>query len=176
MTYNGRKIYYKDATTIAYHAMKRSVNFIPISQSYSFMVGSPGQTIDVSWGTTLYIGNQQKQDVWQKLAGVASHVIEPQIVQKMVHRIFVDGQTVRIGDLEFTREGYSRSKTFGGREHVPWSDPIYIPKFGAGNVTVWKNKAGKGVAFATIPMSSPNAVVLPEFIQACVNVLTNAKR
>lgn len=176
VTYNGRKIYYKDATTIAYHAMKRSVNFIPISQSYSFMVGSPGQSIDVSWGTTLYIGNQQKQDVWQKLAGVASHVIEPQIVQKMIHRIFADGQTVRIGDLEFTREGYSRSKTFGGREHVPWSDPIYIPKFGAGNVTVWRNKGGKGVSFATIPMSTPNAVVLPEFFQACVNVQTDAKR
>ncbi len=176
VTYGGRKIYYKDATTVSYHAMRRSVNLVPISQTYSFMVGSADQTISVSWGTTLYIGNEKKQDVWQRLAGIASHVIEPQIVEKMVRRIFVDGGTVHIGDLEFTREGYSRSKLFGRREHVPWTDTIYVPKFGSGNVTVWKNKDGKGVSFAIIPMSTPNAVVLPELIKACVNALSNAKR
>jgi hypothetical protein len=176
VTYNGRKIFYKDATSMSYHATRRSVNLVPVSQTYNFMVGSSEQTIDISWGTTLFIGNDKKQDVWQKLAGIASHVIEPQIVDKLVRRIFADGQTVRIGDIEFTREGYSKSKLFGGRDHVPWSDPIYVPKFGSGNVTVWKNKNGKGVSLATISMSTPNAVVLPELIKACVNVLTNAKR
>ena len=174
--YDRRKIYYKDATRLAYHAMRRSVNLVPISQSYSFMVGSADQTIDISWGTSLYIGNDKKQEVWQKLAGIASHVIVPQIVEKLVRRIFVNGETVQIGDIQFTREGYSRGKLFGSREHVPWTDPIYIPKFGAGNVTVWKNKNGKGVSFAAVPMSTANAVVLPELVQACVNVLTNAKR
>ena len=176
VTYDGRKIYYKDATRISYHAMRQSVNFIPISQSYSFMVGSADQTIDISWSTTLYIGNAKKQDVWQRVAGIASHVIEPQIVENMVRRIFVDGEPVRIGGLEFTREGYSRSKTFGGREHVSWGDTIYVPKFASGKVTVWKDKNGKGVSFATVPMSTANAVVLPELIKACVNMLTNAKR
>ena len=176
VTYDRRKIYYKDATRVAYHAMRRSVNLVPISQSYSFMVGSADQTIDVSWGTTLYIGNEKKQDVWQKLAGIASHVIQPQIVEKIVRRIFVNGEAVHIGDIEFTRQGYSRGKLFGGREHVSWTDPIYVPQFCAGNVTVWKNKNGKGVSFATVPMSTPNAVVLPELIKACVNVLTNARR
>jgi len=156
--------------------MRRSVNLVPISQSYSFMVGSADQTIDVSWGTTLYIGSEKKQDVWQKLAGIASHVIQPKIVEKIVRRIFVNGEAVHIGDIEFTRKGYSRGKLFGGREHVPWTDTIYVPAFGAGNVTVWKNKNGKGVSFATVPMSTPNAVVLPELIRACVNVLTNARR
>ena len=176
VTYDRRKIYYKDATRLAYHAMRRSVNLIPISQSYSFMVGSADQTIDISWGTTLYIGNDKKQDVWQKLAGIASHVIQPQIIEKIVRRIFVNGEAVRIGDIEFTQEGYSRGKMFGGREHVPWSDPIFVPQFGAGNVTVWKNKNGKGVSFATVPMSTPNAVVLPDLVKACVNVVTNGRR
>ena len=142
----------------------------------SFMVGSDDHTIDISWGTTLYIGNNKKQDVWQKLAGIGAHVILPQIVKKMVRRIFVNGETVRVGAIEFTREGYSRGKLFGGREHVPWTDTIYVPQFGAGNVTVWKNKNGKGVSFATVPMSTPNAVVLPDLIKACVNVATDAKR
>lgn len=174
--YNRRKIYYKDATRLAYHAMRRSVNLVPISQSYSFMVGSADQTIDISWGISLYIGNDNKQEVWQKLAGIASHVIVPQIVEKLVRRIFVDGETVQIGNIQFTREGYSRGKLFGSREHVLWTDSIYVQKFGAGNVTVWKNKNGKGVSFAAIPMFTANAVVLPKLVQACVNVLTNAKR
>lgn len=176
VTYDGRKIYYKDATRVAYHARRQSVNLVPISQSYSFMVGSADETIDISWGTTLYIGNEKKQDVWQKLAGIASHVIEPQIVEKLVRRIFANGETVHIGDIEFTRDGYSRTKMLGGREHVPWTDTIYVPKFNSGNVTVWKNKNGKGVSFATVPMSTPNAVVLPELIKACVNVVTNETR
>jgi hypothetical protein len=156
--------------------MRRSVNLVPISQSYSFMVGLDDQTIDISWGTTLYIGNDKKQEVWQKLAGIASHVILPQIVEKMVRRIFANGEAVRVGDIQFTWEGYSRGKLFGGGEHVPWTDTIYMPQFGAGNVTVWKNKNGKGVSFATVPISTPNAVVLPDLIKACVNVVTNAKR
>ncbi len=176
VTYDRRKIYYKDATRMAYHAMRRSVNLVPISQSYSFMVGSADQTIDISWGTTLYIDNDKKQDVWQRLAGIASHVIQPPIVEKMVRRIFINGEAVHIGEIEFTREGYSRGKLFGGREKVLWTNTIYVPQFGAGSVTVWKNKNGKGVSFATVPMSTPNAVVLPELIRACVNMLTNAKR
>jgi hypothetical protein len=175
VTYEQRKIYYKNATRVAYHATRRSVNLIPVSQSYSFMVGSADQTIDISWGTTLFIGNGKKQDVWQKLAGIASHAIEPQIVEKLVRHISL-GNTINIGGIEFTREGYSRRKPFGGREQVPWTDPIYVPKFAAGNVTVWKNEKGKGVPFATVPMSTPNAVVLPELVKACVNELTNAKR
>ena len=118
VTYGGRKIYYKDATTVLYHAMRRSVNTVPIP-TYSFMVGSADQTISVSWGTTLYIGNEKKQDVWQRLAGIASHVIEPQIVEKMVRRIFVDGGTVHIGDLEFTREGYRDPGCSGGGNTFP---------------------------------------------------------
>lgn len=176
VTYDGRKIYYKDATTVAYHAMRRSVNFVPVSQTYSFMVGSQNETINISWGGTLFIGNEKKQDAWQKLAGIASHVIEPAVVEKIVRRIFANGETVRIGDIEFTREGYSRSKMFGGREQVSWNDTIYVPKFASGNVTVWKDKNGKGVSFATVPMSTPNAVVLPELIKACLSVLTNARQ
>ena len=175
VTYNRRKIYYRDATRMAYHAIRQSVNLVPISQSYSFMVGSADQSIDISWGTTLYINNEKKQEIWQRLASIASHVIQPQIVEKMVRRI-VNGETVRIGSIEFNQQGYSRSKLFGGREQVPWTDTIYVPKFGAGDVTVWKDKNGKGVSFATVPMSTPNAVVLPELVKACVNMLTNAKR
>lgn len=176
VTYDGRKIFYKDATAISYYAISRSMNLVPYSQSYSYMIGSENQTISLSFGTTLYIGNKKKKDAWGQLAGISQSIIGPYIVEKLVRRIFADGDTVRIGDLEFTREGYSRGKIWGGRDHVSWKDPIYIPKFGGGNVTVWKDKGGKGVSFDTLAMSVPNAVVLPELVQGCLNVLSNAKR
>jgi hypothetical protein len=97
-------------------------------------------------------------------------VIQPRIVEKMVHRIFVNGEGVHIGDIELTQQGYSCSKLFGGREYVHWTDPIYVPQFSAGNVIVYKIKNGKGVSVAnllpisTLSMSSPNAVILPDLI------------
>jgi hypothetical protein len=177
VTYDGRTIYYKDASTISYHAISQSINLVPISQSYSYMVASPSETIKVSFGTTLYIGNQKKKDVWAQLAGISQHVIEPHIVEKLVRSIFANGETVRIGRVEFTREGYSRSKLFGGREAVSWHDKIFIPQFASGSVTLWKNKDGKAASFETISMDTPNAVVLPELVKACHAVATShAKR
>lgn len=175
MTYNGQEIYYKDATSLAYHATRQSISFVPMFQTYSFMVGTPEQSINTSWGTTLYINNEKKQDVWQRLASIAAHIVEPHIVEKLVRHIFEEGKSIQIGELEFTRQGYSRSRSFSGREIVPWDDKIFVPDFDAGNVTVWKNKDGKGVLFASIPMSKPNAVVLPELVKACVNEYANER-
>jgi hypothetical protein len=175
MIYEDHKIFYKDAAWISYHAVKSSINFIPTSQTYSFIVGSADQTINLTWGTAFYIGNEKKQDAWQKLAGISSHVIQPKIVEKMVDRIFGKSDSVHIGDIELSHKGYSRGKIFGGRDHVSWTERIYTPKFSAGNVILWRDKNGKGVSFATVPMSTLNAVVLPELVTACAKVVANAK-
>jgi hypothetical protein len=173
VTYNGRTIYYKDASRISYHAISQSINLVPVSQSYSYMVSSPTETIEVSFGTTLYIGNKKKKDVWAQLAGVSQHVIEPQIVKKFVHRIFAVGETVAIGGVEFNRDGYSHSKLFGGRETVSWRDKIFIPQFASGSVTLWKNKDGKAASFKSLSTKTPNAVVLPELVKACHALATS---
>jgi predicted transcriptional regulator len=173
--YNGRTLMYKDADVISYQAVGRSVNLVPISQSYSYRIGAKGETIDISFGTSLYIGNKKKQDVWAQLIHVSKHLIEPTIVQKLLRSVFEDGRIVKIGGLEITREGYSRGKLFGGREYVSWQDVIYIPKLSSGNVIVWKDKGGKGVVFDTISMSIPNAVILPELLPAAKQAGLNAR-
>ena len=173
--YNGRTLMYKEADVISYQAVGRSVNLIPISQSYSYRVGAKGETIDISFGTSLYIGNKKKQDVWAQLIHVSKHLIEPTIVQKLLRSVFQDGRSIKIGSLEITREGYSRGKLFGGREYVSWQDVIYIPKLSSGNVIVWKDKGGKGVVFDTISMSIPNAVILPELLPAAKQAGLNAR-
>ncbi len=173
LEYNNKRIFYKDATAVSYHAMNQSINFIPVSQSFSFMVASEKEKISFSFGTTLHIGKKAKQDVWGKLIGLSGGLIEPHIVKRYVDKIFDRGESVKIGNVEFSKDGYSKTRTklFGGKETetVLWTDTIYIPKFDSGQVVLWKDKNGSGVLFEQIAMSVDNAVVLPELVQACVN-------
>jgi hypothetical protein len=164
-----RKIYYKDVTKISYSALMHSINFVPGLQQYKFMVGSADQKIDVNIATTLYIGNAARKDIWQKLVGIALNVIQPRIVEKLTRRIFVDGEAARIDDIEFTREGYSRGKLFGGREQILWADASFVPTLDAGNVFIWGDKnSNPKVHFYKISVDEPNAVVVPELMKACV--------
>lgn len=176
LAYGSRKIFYKEATSISYQAVNSSVNLIPISQSYSYMVASNNERIEFSFGTTLYIGNQKKREVWAKLAGISQHIIEPHIVESLVKRIFGGGEKVSIGGIIFSREGYSRSKMFGGQETVTWTGTVYIPVLSSGNVVLWKATNGKSSTFATLPMSTPNAVILPELVKACVGTAQSHAR
>ena len=173
LEYNNKRIFYKDASSISYHAQSQSINFIPISQSFSFMVASPTETISFSFGTTLHIGKKAKQEVWGKLIGLSEGLIEPHIIKRMVDQIFDRGEPVTIGGVEFSKQGYSRTKTKffgkGEKETVCWTDTIYIPKFDSGMVVLWKDKDGSGQQFTTVAMSTPNAVVIPALVQACIN-------
>jgi len=165
-----RKIFYRDATKIYYYALRVTTNFIFISHSYDFKVGSADQEIDVSMSSEFNIGNAKRKEIWQKLVGIASQVIQPRVVENLLRRIFVNGEAVRIQDLELTREGYSRGKLFGGREQVLWTDAKFAPKFHVGNVIIWGDKHSKtDEYFHKIPMDTPNAVVVPELMKACVN-------
>lgn len=171
LEYNNTRIFYKDATGISYHAMNQSINLIPISQSFSYMVQSDKEKISFSFGTTLHIGKKAKQEVWGKLIGLSEGLIEPHIVKKIVDQIFNRGESWTVGGVEFSKQGYSRTKTKlfgkGEKETVYWSDTIYIPKFSQGQVILWKDKDGKSQPFATIPMSTTNSVILPALVQAC---------
>ena len=164
LEYNNKRIFYKDAASISFHGVNQSISLIPISQSFSFMVASANEKISFSFGSALHIGKKKKQETWAKLVGISMHLIQPIIVQKLVDRIFDRDETVNIGGVEFTKEGYSRSKFFGGKETVLWTGKIFIPKLDSGNVIVWKDT---GKQFTTVEMSVPNAVVMPELVQAC---------
>ena len=168
-----RKIYYKDATKISYSAVMHTTNFIPDSQDYKFMVGSADQEIRVEMSSTLYIGNEKRKDLRQQLVAIALHVIQPRIIENLMRRIFVNGEAVRIDDIELTREGYSRGKLFnlfGGREQVLWADAKTVPTtLRAGKVIILGGRYTKTEGFWEIPLDIPNAVVLPELMKACVN-------
>lgn len=167
-----RKIFYRDAASIYYYALRVTTNFLFVSNSYDFKIGSADQQIDVSMNSELNIGNEKRKEIWQRLVGIASQVIQPRVVDNLLRRIFVNGETVSIGGLEFTREGYALGKfLFWGRQQVLWTEANFAPKFHNGNVIIWGGKdSNPNVRFHTISIqNTPNAVVVPELMQACVH-------
>jgi len=173
--YKNKKIFYKDATGISFDstATSHSINGMPTGTTYAYRVSiiSEKETISLSFSASRD-ESKEKED-WSKLVNWTIGLIEPLVVKRIVDQIFFRGENVKIGDVEFSKQGYSKMKfkLFGENEKrmVNWSDTIYIPKLHQGQVILWKNKDGKSEEFAKIPMSNPNAVLLPELVQACYN-------
>ncbi len=163
-----RTIAYKDAARVWYHAVNQSINFVPTAQRYSFPVASAEQRIWLNFGTTLYIGNKKRMDAWTRLIAISQRMIEPLAVQKCLNAIFVSGNTLRIGGVALDRSGFTKTKMFGGRVTIPWSEVAYIPSYSRGAVVCWGKKNDKAYALGTVPMSTPNSVVLPSLFQACI--------
>lgn len=171
--YNDIRIYFKDAVSISFDstATTSSVYGVPVSTSYAYRWSVRSEKEDISLSFSASRDESKEKDIWTKLVGFASNIIMPLIVKKIVDQIFNRGETIEIGDLEFTKQGYSKMKfkLFGKNEKLMtyWSDTIYVPKLYQGSVILWKDKDGKSEQFATIAMSTPNAVLLPELVQAC---------
>ncbi|MFA5119480.1 MAG: hypothetical protein WC695_11645 [Candidatus Omnitrophota bacterium] len=171
--YNKKKIFFKDATSYSFDstATSHSLYGIPTGTSYvyNWSVISEKETISVSL-TASKDESKAKED-WVKLVSLSAGIIEPFIVKKVVEQIFDRGETVKFGEVEFTKKGYSKMKFKLFKENeklmVYWSDTIYIPKMYQGQVILWEDKNGESSQFASIPMSTPNAVILPALVQAC---------
>ncbi|MBP6944499.1 hypothetical protein KBD61_01375 [Patescibacteria group bacterium] len=180
--WGGKKVSYKDVTAIAYHSTRHSttVYSVSVSTTYTYeteiVIGDDRVKFSLSAGSD----ESHEKETWAKLAGLLSHLIEPILIRKFVERIFDRGETVKIGYVDFTKDGYSytRTKFFGGKvvESVPWDKDIYTPKFDSGEVILFKHdaKKDKGVQFASVSMSNDNAVIIPELVKTCLQtVLSN---
>lgn len=171
--FKNRKIFYKDVTGVSYRAVNHSINMIPTSQNYDFSIETATDSMPFSFSSTLYIGNKNIKDTWTKLIGISKAIIEPVIIKKLIDRIFIRGETINIGEIEFSKEGYSKKKfrffREAEKETVHWNESIYTPQYSSGNVVLFKEKDGKGRQWATMSMDVTNSVILPEFINECYN-------
>jgi hypothetical protein len=165
--FKSKSIAYQDVEKISFHALHQSVNLIPVSQSYNFMIASDRTKISFSIGTSLHVGRKSKQEAWARVVTVAMQVLAPVIVKKLIGRIFNQYQPVKIGGVTFSRDGYSKTTLFGGAKTVSWGEKIYTPTMERGAVTLFQEKGGRGRPFATIKASEPNAVLIPDLVQAC---------
>jgi len=171
--YNNKRIFYKDVSSISFDstATTSRVYGVAVSTSYAYRISIVSEKETISISLSASSEESKAKDNWAKLVGLTSSLIAPLIVKRMIDQIFNRGESVKIGEIEFSKQGYSRMKFrfFKEKEKliVYWTDTIYIPKFHQGQVILWEDKDGKSQQFTTMPMSTPNAVILPELIQAC---------
>ncbi len=176
LTYGGKTLYYKDITGIAFQARYVSRNFYPVSQSYRYRVRTDSDKVAFTFRTMFFFWNRSRKEAFSKLAGMSQQLIYPAIIEKLLVRIFQNGETIRIGYLYIDAGGYFIKKLLGGTIKVGWNEDIYIPKFFDGKVTVWRPKKGKGVRLARISMLETNAVLLPALIDACCSAARKHSR
>lgn len=173
LEYNNKRFFYKDVDSIAFHstATKHSVYYIPTGTTYdySFSLISGQENISISLNASK--DESENKEKWVQLISLASAMIQPLIIKKTIDKIFNRGEEVKIGDVIFTKKGYYRIKwkMFGENEKlwVYWSDTIYIPKMFQGEVILWEEKEGKSTQFTSVSMSTPNAIIIPDLVQAC---------
>jgi len=173
LEYNNKRFFYKDVDSIAFHstATKHSVYYIPTGTTYdySFSLNSGQENISISLNASK--DESENKEKWVQLISLASAMIQPLIIKKTIDKIFNRGEEVKIGDVIFTKKGYYRIKwkIFGENQKlwVYWSDTIYIPKMFQGEVILWEEKEGKSTQFTSVPMSTPNAIIIPDLVQAC---------
>lgn len=171
--FEGKRMYFKDVVSVSYDstATSQSVYGVKVSTTYAYRWSVVSDQENISISLTASKDQSEAQEAWAKLIGLSSNFLEPLIVNKYVDQIFKKGETIRFGEIDFSKEGYSimKFKFFSKNERivVSWTDTIYIPKLHQGSVILWQEKNGESKQFATVPMSSPNAVVLPALVQAC---------
>jgi hypothetical protein len=171
--YKNKKIKYADATKVAWHSTRNSTYGVPSGQTYNFLVGSDTETISVNYSAT-FRGGDKHNETFGKIIGLTEGLIQPVIIKKFIDKIFVRGETVTIGSLLLDKVGYHRKKFFGGLESVSWPEVEYKPKLEQGEVfTFTKNKNGEAKYFVQIPMSTSNAIVIPDLVIECINQYNN---
>lgn len=154
IVYGDSKIKYKDILEVSFHGVRQD-----FSSTYYFTVSSSNDYIKIS------LSNEEK---WQQIIAAATNVIFPEIIDRKVKKIFKEGKVIEIGKILFDKDGYTRNKFFGGQETVSWDGPIYEPRFDQGQLILFKDDNGRIRSFAGLPMESPNVVVIPYLIVACI--------
>lgn len=110
--YNSKRIFYKDVSSISFDstATTSSVSGIAVSTSYAYRISIISEEKTISISLSANREESKAKDNWAKLVGLTSNLILPLIVEKMVDQIFHHGKTVKIGEIEFSKQGYSKMK------------------------------------------------------------------
>lgn len=165
--FKSKTIPYKDAISICYQATKISINLIPTTQEYTYKLKSDSDKLSFRFSTALFIRNKKVQEAYMKLIYLSQQLIEPLLVQKLLHEVFYNNKNIRIGNVTINKQGYSIERFIREPQHVSWSERIYKPEFHQGTVILFKDKNGEASRIGDVSMDTDNAVLLPELIVRC---------
>jgi hypothetical protein len=151
--YKRKKIYYKDAISVALYND---------GDDYTFLINSYKDKMKIKFTIVENIN---------KVYAHMQNIIEPILVEKLVKLIFEEDTAISIGSINFDKNGYHSSKMFRVKS-VLWTDPINRPTINAGTVTLheFSEHTVDGdlyKEFTTIPMKNLNAIIIPELVESC---------
>ncbi|HNZ28531.1 MAG TPA: hypothetical protein PKJ42_00930 [Candidatus Goldiibacteriota bacterium] len=173
LVYKEKTYYYSNLTSIYYRSEKMTVNFIPVLYSFYAGLRFGKEKIDIIFTAPFYIGAKKKEAVFFKLVTLLGEYVMPLLISNILRDIFENGKSAAIGNITFTKDGYSKKKLFGGTDSVMWAEQVYLPVPHEGYIYVYKDKNGKAKVFKTLRMSTTNAVLLPELVQQAYNRFHN---
>ena len=150
--YNSKKIFYQDVI---------SIGMVQNENDYVFLLNSHNDKMKI------------KVPSWDSISGIYSHMspaVDHIIVKKLVKLIFDDDLIISIGKINFDKNGYHTSKLFRNKS-VSWEDKLKRPELGPGYAILWQIKGYEVVAsvFEEVELKHLNAIVIPEFAEACYN-------
>jgi len=166
MSCEGTTINYDDIEGISCKQIYHSLNLVPTHQEFSFTFHGSDKNIHLSFGTTLHIGAKSRKEIFFKLYALSKQILSPIIVSKLAKRILDEGETINIGGVNFNKHGYYKKKFFGGEEWVHWTENIGEPSIESGSIVLYKSATDKYKHFASIPLQTMNALVVPDLVVA----------
>jgi len=163
----GIKLLYNNLRSISYSHTKTSVNFIPTYTTYTYALKSQAEKISYTFQAPLLIGNKHCKEVFSKLIYISKQIIEPLLINKYVASIFQGNEPINIGGVEFSRKGMLIKNLMRDDVEILWSDKIYTPEIHEGTVIIYKEINGEGKIILNVVLSSDNAPIIPELVNAC---------
>jgi hypothetical protein len=147
--YKQKKIYYKDAISIALYND---------GEDYTFLINSHKDKMKIK-----FTNHENINKVYAHM----QNVIDPVIVEKLVKLIFEEDTTISIGSVNFDKNGYHSSKMFRAKS-VLWTEQIHPPLLDGGNVILYKvSKPTVALEFAIVPIKNLNGIIIPELVESC---------
>ena len=166
--YDGQTMQYAEIQSVSYYSVKHSINFAPTVQVFTFAGRSVTRTISFDFEVNRIFPKARLKNAFNEIVRISKTLIEPAIVRRLANEV-LNGGSLYFGDVSLTNNGYSIQKFMGGIAEVKWSEKIYLPSYLTGDVVFWKDKNGKGTEFGRVPMSNPNAILIPELVQEIVH-------
>ena len=160
-----RRIYYKDIIGLSYHSVKQSVNFIPMTQSYYFVIQSSNERIDINFSSSV-LNNKKKETLFTQLIYIAENIIKPHLFLNLLNQL-KNETNISIGSITITTDGLYKKRFLRDPEFLPLQD-YELCKIEEGRMTVYRKDYEKEDyyrQFCSIPLSEMNAVILPEIAQ-----------
>ena len=169
ISYGKDRVALSEVDAVAYQIVNQVMaGAFRIASSHTFEVwGRDGSHVDVMVESVPLAKKQSQQasNVFEALIGFSQETLEPRLRDRIIASVR-GGTPVKIGAIGLSSEGISISRKLRDSHSVPW-DAFAGTDLHKGTVRVFaKTTPGELDLVATVSMTEPNAVLLPELLDA----------